>query len=279
MLPSISIPLLAAGTYLLGSAATNALVIKRDTFASPGALGFIYPPPREYNSTYAGTRPCGEAAVSSTREYVPLNGGNIWLLSQTKVENIQLNYANSEDPTEQTDFDSMGMAMTGLTGGDMCVPLPDFTTYGLTFGAKLTLQVAYATEANSGSKLYQCADIELISAHDYEAPSYTCTNTSTIWSDSDATSTSAASTVTVTSSSSGKVSPLAAGWIGAVVTLVVVSIALGIAHYVGLVLFRRSTSRAKARQSGPIKMRNHMDQSEDDISLHRRTTVDHKGPF
>ncbi|OCF54422.1 hypothetical protein L486_07970 [Kwoniella mangroviensis CBS 10435] len=258
-------------------------MIRRDTYPSPGALGFIYPTPRTYNATTAGTRPCGVAAVSATRDYVPLNGGNLWLLSQAKVENIQLNFAYSEDPTEQTDFDNLGMAMTGLTTGDMCIPLPDFTDLGLMLGDKITLQVAYALEANSGSKLYQCADIELISAHNYEAPPYSCTNTSTTWSDSDASSTDgAAATVTVTSSAStgGKVSPLAAGWIGAVVTLAVLAAASGLAYYCGFLMFR-SQRRDKLRYSGPnpIQLQSQSNLSADDISLHRRTTVDHKGPL
>ncbi|OCF72571.1 hypothetical protein I204_06953 [Kwoniella mangroviensis CBS 8886] len=171
-------------------------MIRRDTYPSPGALGFIYPTPRTYNATTAGTRPCGVAAVSATRDYVPLNGGNLWLLSQAKVENIQLNFANSEDPTEQTDFDNLGMAMTGLTTGDMCIPLPDFTDLGLMLGDKITLQVAYALEANYDLVLRSGGPLGV--------------NSSLIGSDSDASSTDgAAATVTVTSSAStgGKVSP------------------------------------------------------------------------
>ncbi|ODN72703.1 hypothetical protein L202_08142 [Cryptococcus amylolentus CBS 6039] len=275
MVFGVTLPILAAGSYILGSATTaDALVIKRDVWASPGALGFIYPPPRDYNASVATTRPCGAAFVSSTRQYIPLNGGNIWLLSQTKVENIQLNYADNENPTAQADFTTLGMAMTGLTAGDMCVPLPDFDGMGLTFGDKLTIQIAYAVDGSASNKQYQCADIELVSAHTYEAPAYTCTNTSTIWSDSDSSTTSGASTVTVTASSSGKVSPLAAGWIGACVTLAVAALAFGAAYYVGLVLFGRRNRTAKARASAGnhIEFRGH--QSNDDISLQSRNTID-----
>ncbi|WVW83539.1 hypothetical protein I302_105560 [Kwoniella bestiolae CBS 10118] len=274
-------PGLTALTAVLSSSNAAAHVIRRDTYASPGALGFIFPAPRSYNATSSGTRPCGVAEVSATRDYIPLNGGNLYLLSQTKVENIQVNFANSKDPKDQSDFENLGMAMTGLTAGDTCFPLPDFTDHGLTLGDKITLQIAYATEDNSGSKLYQCADIELISAHDYEAPAYTCTNTSTIWSDSDASPTSSVVTTVTVAASSGKVGPLAAGWIGAVVALAVAALALGLAYYWGLLMFKSRRS-GKLRYSGgpdPLQLHSQPNLSADDISLHRRTTVDHKGPL
>ncbi|WVQ94646.1 hypothetical protein IAU59_001726 [Kwoniella sp. CBS 9459] len=141
---------------------------------------FTYPPPRSgYSPDTAATYPCGGAAAGSRTDY-PLTGGKLALDVDTLAANVNLMYANETDPDAFHDFSTFTNSILDVSDGAWCGDAPNFTELGLEAGNDVTLLVIYQLYGNS-SYLYHCADLTLVDAGSYTAPSdLACSNSSVI---------------------------------------------------------------------------------------------------
>ncbi|OCF32271.1 hypothetical protein I317_05655 [Kwoniella heveanensis CBS 569] len=141
---------------------------------------FTYPPPRSgYSPDTAATYPCGGSAAGSRTNY-PLTGGQLALDVDTLAANVNLMYANETDPDAFHDFSTFTNTILDVSDGSWCGAAPNFTELGLEAGNDVTLLVIYQLYGNS-SYLYHCADLTLVEAGSYTAPSdLACSNSSVI---------------------------------------------------------------------------------------------------
>ncbi|UOH84726.1 hypothetical protein LQV05_001538 [Cryptococcus neoformans] len=270
-----------------GVSASLATMQKREV-SYPGVLGFLVrnrsigfwkkwpaddgwkePTPRGWDYSTMGTSPCG-GFTTINQTYYGLSTGMEFQVSND-VSNIVISYSTSSDMSNAVTLATIESA----TAGTMCLDGEDlFEGEGFTFGDDITLQVFYHDDVTEQDG-YQCADISFTSDH---VMTVTCSNTSTIITKNGGSSTSSSgSTTTVTvTARSGKVTPLQAGWIGACVTIAVFGFALLALWYFGAIFFSRNALRRSENQLSSHRMAEH---SLDDISLQRRTTVDHKTPL
>ncbi|OXC85267.1 hypothetical protein J005_02467 [Cryptococcus neoformans] len=267
-MPSLThiVPLALAAAC--GVSASLATMQKREV-SYPGVLGFLEPTPRGWDYSTMGTSPCG-GFTTINQTYYGLSTGMEFQVSND-VSNIVISYSTSSDMSNAVTLATIESA----TAGTMCLDGEDlFEGEGFTFGDDITLQVFYHDDVTEQDG-YQCADISFTSDH---VMTVTCSNTSTIITKNGGSSTSSSgSTTTVTvTAKSGKITPLQAGWIGACVTIAVFGFALLALCYFGAIFFSRNALRRSEIQFGSHRMAGH---SLDDISLHRRTTVDHKTPL
>ncbi|GAA6008289.1 uncharacterized protein JCM10292_005520, partial [Rhodotorula paludigena] len=206
----------------------------------------------------------------------------------TVVSNVNVMYVANANPTTFHEFATVPGANTILTmsSGTACVDAPDFSTLNMTVGTDVTLLTIYQLYGNETS-FYSCADVSLVAASDYTAPSnLACANTAAIFavaSDEDsmvlagsdwskaqagidgqtvalvaatATNALAAATVTVTpgslsaASSDSGLSAAAGGGIGAGVTLAVVLALLALGVFSGVVSFGKKRAAARKTAEG-----------------------------
>ncbi|OWZ72699.1 hypothetical protein AYX14_01877 [Cryptococcus neoformans] len=251
-----------------GVSASLATMQKREV-SYPGVLGFLEPTPRGWDYSTMGTSPCG-GFTTINQTYYGLSTGMEFQVSND-VSNIVISYSTSSDMSNAVTLATIESA----TAGTMCLDGEDlFEGEGFTFGDDITLQVSYHDDVTEQDG-YQCADISFTSDH---VMTVTCSNTSTIITKNggSSTSSSGSTTTVIVTAKSGKVTPLQAGWIGACVTIAVFGFALLALWYFGAIFFSRNALRRSEIQLGSHRMAQH---SLDDISLHRRTTVDHKTPL
>lgn len=174
------------------------------------------------------------------------------------VSDMRLSYSKDGEMSSPVTFGRIKKA----TAGQICLDDPvDFASLGLTLTDEITVQIAYHDDVTN-SEMYNCADIALTSDHADREWNIQCTNTSYIHIEQPAGSDSS-------SGSKQKVSPLAAGWIGACVTLAVVGLlALGL-KFGGCLFFNRSSyNRAKRRSQS-----RQFDDTASDISLNTRPSM------
>ncbi|WVF66968.1 hypothetical protein IAT40_001711 [Kwoniella sp. CBS 6097] len=141
---------------------------------------FTYPPPRSgYSPDTAANYPCGGATAGSRTNY-PLTGGQLALDVDTLAANVNLMYANETEPDAFHDFSTFTNTILDVSDGAWCGAGPNFTELGLEAGNDVTLLVIYQLYGNS-SYLYHCADLTLVEAGSYTAPSdLACANSSVI---------------------------------------------------------------------------------------------------
>ena len=177
--------------------------------------------------------------------------------SLTMVANMDILYVNSSNPTAYHQFKSYTDTVLDMSSGTYCAPAPDFSSLGLAAGSDVTLMLFYQLYG-AETYYYRCADLTLVATSDYTAPSYTCSNSTTVLdvsSDSvsegdkvdgqtvsvygTAATIAATATVTTTAKSGSGMSAAAGGGIGAAVTAVVLLSVLAAGVVLGVVKIGR----------------------------------------
>ncbi|WVQ85163.1 hypothetical protein IAT38_007328 [Cryptococcus sp. DSM 104549] len=258
------IPAALVAATVASAAALEPTLTKR-AVASPGVLGFLEPPARGWDYSSATQSPCGGISGVNRSAYGLSTGLEFQV--ENDVSNVVISYASSSDLSGSVVL----ATVDSVTAGIMCLEGENvFEGEGFGFGDNITLQISFHDDVTETDQ-YQCADLQFTSDH---VMSVTCSNTSTIITASgSSTTTGTSSTVTVTASSSSGLTALQAGWLGACVTFAVLGLALIASWYFGLVFFSRRSHKLNQLHVGSQRM---ADRSADDISLQRRTTVDHK---
>lgn len=202
--------------------------------------------------------PCGGFAPTNNHTYWGMRA-DFLITVANDISDVRLSYSKNGDMSSPVLFGRIKKA----TAGQICLDDPvDFASLGLTRADEITVQIAYHDDV-TGSEMYNCADIALTSDHADREWGIQCTNTSYIHIEGPAQSAGSGS------GAGGKVSPLAAGWIGACVTLAVVGLlALGL-KFGGCLFFNRSSwNRAKRRSQS-----RQFDDTASDISLNTRPSM------
>ncbi|KAK8846881.1 hypothetical protein IAR55_005971 [Kwoniella newhampshirensis] len=259
--------LLAAATSIATAISVTRRAAITDFTTSP--VAFAWPPPRGFSSSNATDAPCG-GIPSANRTSYPIAGGDIALVQQTDLDNVNILYTNLTDPTRFHAFSTYSDTILNISAGHFCQDAPDFGNLGFQVGDNATLLIIYQLEGVQ-EYYYHCADINLVDATGFASPvEYVCgnyTSTLDIASDDESlhlgedsagnaspsqegttSSTSsefsgAAATASPTSSTSGDgLSAAAGGGIGAAVTLVLLALIIGGAYYAGWIGFGRKRS-------------------------------------
>ncbi|GAA6029949.1 hypothetical protein JCM8097_009184 [Rhodosporidiobolus ruineniae] len=244
----------AAASLLVAASSVNALALERRAAPteSPGAVGFAWPPLRGWAQSTVGESPCGGSALGGRVDY-PINGGDIALKLTRDVFNIQVSYANDENPTELSQFSPLVPAIEQSFSGSKCFKAPDLSTLGVAVGDKLTLNLNWVTGPKNSSG-YQCADVTIVAAENFVAESqYTCANVtaSTQTRSGSGKGSSSAEAAAATGRGSSSLSSSSnddgltsaqAGGVGAGVTAAVFLAVLALLYFAG---FARFGSRSK----------------------------------
>ncbi|GAA5892313.1 hypothetical protein JCM6882_003636 [Rhodosporidiobolus microsporus] len=279
------LPVLAAASIAQAASIAKRADIIADYSSNP--LTFAYPSPRAgFSAAEAADYPCGGRSATSSRQSFPLTGGQVVVDSDTIVSNVNLLWSPNAEPTTFHEFSTFANTILDMSTGTACMEGPDFSALGLSEGATPTLLAIYQLYGNS-TYFYTCADVSLVAASSYTAPSYTCSNTSALFavaSDADsmvlagsdyeraqggvdgqtvalvaATAAAEAATVTVTptsvaAASSNKddgLSAAAGGGIGAGVTIAVFLALLALGAFTGFLRFGKKSTSKKEKRLGP----------------------------
>ncbi|CAK9782330.1 hypothetical protein CC85DRAFT_282372 [Cutaneotrichosporon oleaginosum] len=245
-----------APLFLALSVAANP--VARQNAATSPIAGFVVPPPRGWNYEQASVGPCGGFAPTNNHTYWGMRA-DFLLTVANDISDVRLSFSKSGDMSDSVLFGRIAKA----TAGQICLDDPvDFAALGLTRSDEITVQLAYHDDV-TGSEMYNCADIALTSDHADREWNIQCRNTSYIHVEQGESGSGSGSV------SKQKVSPLAAGWIGACVTLAVVGLLALALKFGGCLFFNRSSyNRAKRRSQS-----RQFDDNSSDISLNTRPSM------
>ncbi|WVQ71857.1 hypothetical protein IAR50_001399 [Cryptococcus sp. DSM 104548] len=242
---------------------------------------WIYPPPRSgFNASVANYAGCGDMPAGA-RTYFPLSGGQLSFNSLTVAADISVLHVAQINPVSFHSWTESGVDIEDMSPGEFCASAPDFGS-SYEAGDQLTMIIMYQLYGDK-TDYYDCADITLVETSNYTAPSYTCSNTSTLLTMgssvssttgqnndvyADGTSSSTSSTVTVTttagSSTGSGLNAAKGGGIGAVCGVVFAAALIGAAYALGYLRF------SKKRDRGALRLSHDNDSMRSDIPLNGR---------
>ncbi|ODO10905.1 hypothetical protein I350_01504 [Cryptococcus amylolentus CBS 6273] len=218
---------------------------------------WIYPPPRSgFNASVANYAGCGDMPAGS-RTYFPMSGGQLSFNSLTVAADISILHVAQINPVSFHSWTASGVNIEDMSPGEFCAPAPDFES-SYEVGDQLTMIIMYQLYGDK-TDYYDCADITLIETSNYTAPSYTCSNTSSLLTMASSVSTSAgqdksvyangtssstSSSVTVTTtagvSNGSGLSAAKGGGIGAVCGVAFAAALVGAAYALGYLRFKKN---------------------------------------
>ncbi|TYJ58154.1 hypothetical protein B9479_001250 [Cryptococcus floricola] len=267
MLPLLALTALAATT---ASASTD--MIQR---FKQSPVEWIYPPPRSgFNASVANYAGCGDMPAGS-RTYFPMckslpkvdgesrliaketAGGQLSINSLTVAADISILHVAQINPVAFHSWTGSGVNIEDMSPGEFCASAPDFES-SYEAGDELTMIIMYQLYGDK-TDYYDCADITLVETSNYTAPSYTCSNTSSlltmasgvststgqeksVYANGTSSSTSSSVTVTTTvgvSNGSG-LSAAKGGGIGAVCGVAFAAALVGAAYALGYLRFKKN---------------------------------------
>ncbi|ODN98373.1 hypothetical protein L198_03617 [Cryptococcus wingfieldii CBS 7118] len=259
MLPLLALTALAATT---ASASTD--MIQR---FKQSPVEWIYPPPRSgFNASVANYAGCGDMPAGS-RTYFPMSGGQLSFNSLTVAADISILHVAQINPVSFHSWTASGVDIEDMSPGEFCASAPDFES-SYEVGDQLTMIIMYQRQElmvlilalrRQDGLLRLCRHITLVETSNYTAPSYTCSNTSSlltmasgvstsagqeksVYANGTSSSTSSSVTVTTTAgvSNGSGLSAAKGGGIGAVCGVAFAAALVGAAYALGYLPFKKN---------------------------------------
>jgi len=136
-----------------------------DEASEMGPVQFLWPPDRPWHPDDDNVSPCGTKSGPGERTDFPLMNGHVALVMRDLAWETAIRISYKENPTKQSDFESIISNATRLEDGHMCYPMPPLPR-DIEPGQKATLQIEYFSNDEGQSPntdtFFACSDIQFV---------------------------------------------------------------------------------------------------------------------